>query len=242
MSGVARISRINEPNRTLLGLDARARINRFEADGTAAIRVTLSLRSINSTRLLREYHVHTNKVDRHDCSTTGEIFNPEGLKLCRIGDSHTSCASGDLSGRRGGLDGTFVRMQYSDSGLALVGARSIAGRSVVVHDAEANRRLACATIELVDPSVPPIGWADSATPAQTCAYARDAACFDERGWKCDECCTSGSQGGLSCWDATYTWQRCCEPRVSPQAAACKYERDRSCFDEIYQCATVIAPE
>ena len=99
---------------------------------------------------------------------------------------------------------------------------------------------------------------------------RDPQCFDSV-FGCSECCTTGkamspanSNPGKTCWDATYTPNRCCNvpfgstvaPLVAqtstapttfpvvtpqtntpiyPQSSSCPYVRDPMCFDNTYRC-------
>jgi Cu/Zn superoxide dismutase len=57
----------------------------------------------------------------------------------------TACEVGDLSGKFGLLTSSNAMATYSDGNLPLFGAKSIVGRSIVIHASDGSR-LACASI------------------------------------------------------------------------------------------------
>jgi hypothetical protein len=56
----------------------------------------------------------------------------------------TACEVGDLSGKFGLLTTSNAMATYSDGNLPLFGAKSIVGRSIVIHASDGSR-LACAS-------------------------------------------------------------------------------------------------
>lgn len=92
-----------------------------------------------------------------------------------------------------------------------------------------------------------------ASPSASCPYNKDAECWGGI-YICQQCCTSGqSTFGTSCFDATYTRERCCSNYVAPVTAppvfappvvvspgtsTCPYFAGVSeCFTSLYPCET-----
>eukprot|EP00117_Sycon_ciliatum_P009137 scpid34776/ scgid11551/ Superoxide dismutase [Cu-Zn] len=125
-----------------------------QASPVSSVIITVSLTGLSSTGTQSlPWHVHQFPIDvdlppsqRCSAASVGGHFDPDG----RAGTNYTQrctsdpalCEVGDLSGRHGGLSNAV----FNDSTLALSrSARSIAGRSVVIHHANGSRWV-CASI------------------------------------------------------------------------------------------------
>ena len=101
------------------------------------------------------YHVHQIPVQpmlQFPCTAeaVGGHFNPwevDSTSLIGITGTPDQYEVGDLSGKYGVLDmKNAVREVHNDTNLPLFGARSIVGRSIVLHKMGGGKRWACSTI------------------------------------------------------------------------------------------------
>ncbi|KAJ1961017.1 hypothetical protein IWQ62_004013 [Dispira parvispora] len=107
------------------------------------------------------YHIHEFPVgENNNCTATGGHYDPLKVNVqkdtykCDPAQPTTTCEVGDLSGKHGKLvpksDKPIAAGEYTDADVHLTGDNSIAGRSVVVHNA-AGDRIGCGNIVQVTP-------------------------------------------------------------------------------------------
>ncbi|XP_011270085.1 hypothetical protein CAOG_08503, partial [Capsaspora owczarzaki ATCC 30864] len=134
------------------------------------VAISVQLDGVTGSVSNRPWHVHTFPVET-DCSaaSVGGHFNPFNAPASSAGyattcnansaSRHVSCETGDLSGKFGplvngkiaGQPGRIVE-SFVDPTISLYGINSIAGRSVVIHQADGTRWI-CATIGLARPVI-----------------------------------------------------------------------------------------
>ncbi|POW16413.1 hypothetical protein PSHT_06721 [Puccinia striiformis] len=114
---------------------------------TGGTQVSIEIKGLKSKEA-DAFHVHETAVKNGDCSTTGEHFNPGGIKeVCKgpVADQ-TKCQVGDLSGKGGRLNarggGQEAGRNYLDK---VIKISDIVGRSVVIHSAS-GARIGCGNI------------------------------------------------------------------------------------------------
>jgi Cu/Zn superoxide dismutase len=132
------------------------------AEEQGAISVNISLQGLNKTA--GGYHIHelplNMSVVEGVCSakSVGGHFNPSNvdysIKRCDPSMPAT-CEVGDLSGKHGNLSGRdSLHVSYNDDQIMLSGAKSIVGKSIVIHRASDGSRWVCADIVAMEPRDP----------------------------------------------------------------------------------------
>ncbi|KAJ1650094.1 Cell surface superoxide dismutase [Cu-Zn] 4 [Dispira simplex] len=125
------------------------------------VRYSFSISTATDQASEYSYHIHELPVDANgNCTSTGGHFDPhkanpqDNTYKCIPEEPSTTCEVGDLSGKHGKLKSTsdkpLVVGEYMDADVHLSGDDTVAGRSVVVHNA-AGDRIACANIIEVTP-------------------------------------------------------------------------------------------
>merc|ERR1711871_35080 len=96
------------------------------------------------------------------------------------------------------------------------------------------------------PSTPP-PTPPTEAPIYVCPYEKDPSlkCFDDEYYTCKSCCSMGitEKTFVSCWDQTYTYDKCCIPHSEvtnapinpPSVPLCPYNKDDTCWDAQYTC-------
>jgi len=89
------------------------------------------------------------------------------------------------------------------------------------------------------PTTPPLTDALTSSldgAAGVCPYMKEAVCFDSWLYVCEGCCTTGvNSQGSTCWDESFTSERCCKNAPKQEPLICPYLADPTCFDYMYPC-------
>lgn len=122
---------------------------------------------LSTTNNVFAYHIHEKPIafDDQACTSAGGHWDPliangtEGLASGEGGLYHpnpgnlSSFQLGDLAGRWGALtssNGSVSERIILDNYVRLSGELSVLGRSIVIHDAPTNKRIACGNITLAN--------------------------------------------------------------------------------------------